>query len=276
MENTLRGVALLNSKGIHALVMGRKNHLSRALSSFQEALGLLEQIQQQQKVGDRHDDAKASIKRPGQVTESCLEAFVSSPVARLDSSAFYVYDRTLFFKPLSDTSVVGIAFYTAILHFNMALARHIKIMASSDNINNKKRIKFATRSYKQCLKTLKRAGAYGGRPPIPGGGEAMIYLRLAALNNLAHVQQVAGQYDKVRETLARAFKYSVAQRPTLFRRNNESAPRRHAFWRDCAFHSDEVRNDSSRPSGMTMNAAFVNEVLLNVMVTGPVDAAGAA
>jgi hypothetical protein len=271
MENSLRSVALLNFKGVHALVLGRKNHVARAVSTFQEALVLLGQVQRQQ----QQCGAMVQSRRH----TSCLEAFNSSPVARLEAqldSSFYVYNRALFFHPLSDTSAIGITFYMAILQFNMALAHHMKLVNTSTKAStrshvNKKVIKVAVRYYKQCLKTLKQVGVGGDRPPHPGGGEALIYLRLAALNNLAHVQFVSGNLDKVHHTLGRIFKFSVAQRPTLF----QTQP-----MQDCSSRRNQNNDDlppgARRPTANTMNSAFVNEVLLNVMVSGPISGAAAA
>jgi hypothetical protein len=269
MENSLRSVALLNSKGLHALVMGRKKHVPRAVSAFQEALRLLGEVQRQHQQSETMDESRRRM--------CCLEAFTSSPVARLEvqlESSFYVFNRALFFHPLSDTSAIGVTFYTAILQFNMALAHHIKLVSTKTTISshgNKRGIKTAVQSYKQCLKTLKQVGVGGNRPPHPGGGEAMIYLRLAALNNLAHVQFVAGNLDMVHETLGRIFKFSVAQRPTLFQTQpvQNCSSRRNR-------HNNNLPRGASRPTANTMNSAFVNEVLLNVMVSGPISGAAAA
>jgi hypothetical protein len=182
-----------------------------------------------------------------------------------------VYNRALVFHPLSDTSALGIAFYTAILQFNIALAHHIKLVGTNTTPpRNKSALKVAVRYYKQCLRTLKQVGVSGDHPPHPGGGEAMIYLRLAALNNLAHVHLRAGNLDTVHCTLGRIFILSVAHRPTLLQtqpiqcsssqsQDNDNAPR-----------------GARRQTPNTMNSAFVNEVLLNVMVSGLVSAAAAA
>jgi hypothetical protein len=262
MENSLRSVALLNVKGVHALVMGRKNHVPRSVSAFKEALALLDQIPKRH----RHHDACRT---------SCLEAINSSPVSPLEAqldSSFYVYNRALSFHPLSDTSALGIAFYTAILQFNIALAHHSKLVGtnSAPPPRSKSALTVAVRYYKQCLKTLKQVGVSGDRPPHPGGGEAMIYLRLAALNNLANVQFRAGNLDKVHDTLGRIFKFSVAHRPTLFQtqpiQNSSSQSE----------DNDNAPRGARRQTANTMNSAFVNEVLLNVMVSGLVSAAAAA
>jgi hypothetical protein len=269
MENSLRSVALLNFKGLHALVMGRKKHVPRAVSAFQEALVLLGEVQRQQQQCDTMDESRPRM--------CCLEAFNSSPIDRLEaqmSSSFFVYNRAVFFNPVSDTSAIGITFYTAILQFNMALAYHIKLVSTSTTISShghKRAIKVAVQFYKQCLKTLKQVGVGGKRPPHPGGGEAMIYLRLAALNNLAHVQFVAGNFDMVHVTLGRIFKFSLDQRPTLFQTQpmEDCSSRRNQ-------HNDNLPRGSSLPTANMMNSAFVNEVLLNVMVSGPISGAAAA
>jgi hypothetical protein len=185
--------------------------------------------------------------------------------------AFMCTIEPSFFHPLLDTSALGIAFYTAILQFNIALAHRIKLVGTNTPpLRNKSALEVAVRYYKQCLRTLKQVGVSGDRPPHPGGGEAMIYLRLAALNNLAHVQLRAGNLDKVHDALGRIFKFSVAHRPTLF----QTQPIQYSSSQ--SQDNDNAPRGARRQTTNTMNSAFVNEVLLNVMVPGLVSAAAAA
>jgi hypothetical protein len=267
MDNELRDLTLMNTKGIHCLVMGKKNFIPRAVQAFKQALAQLENVRSADYTTKPCCQPKSSLE--GNV----LEVFNSSPLCSMEAQqdSFYVYNRAVFFKPLSDTSSIGLTFYNAILQFNLALTYHIKAHTSKDS----KTIQRSLKLYKTCLKTLRELGVGGGsmagRPPHPGGGETMIYLRLAALNNLSHIYSLTGDYDKVNDTLAKVFKFTVAQRPVLFSEDNHPE--------DCAdeFVSSTTRDCSGiladRRTIASMNSAFVNEVLLNVMVAGPVSGA---
>ncbi|CAB9513581.1 expressed unknown protein [Seminavis robusta] len=294
MENNLRSVALSNTKGIHALVMGRKKCVSRALTAFKSALTELEDTM-----------ATSSCNHCCQMTTAArLEVFNSSAVTGLPALTdelpfyFYLYNRAIYFCPLSDTTTVGLTFYKCVLHFNMALAHHVKANNSTTSSGDAKAIKSAIKYYKQCLRALSHLGVSGDRPPFPGGGEAMVYLRLAALNNLAHVQTLAGDSESSQKTLARVFKFTLAQRPFLFNQKDQATSSSNSSttgststtqpdgtpMEDCSSpqnnanpnNDDRDEHSDSRRANNTMNSEFVNEVLLNVMVSGPIAGAAAA
>ena len=286
MEDHLRQVAVLNARGVYCLVAKkRKNRIPKAVRSFKAALAVMQAAQEEASSSAPH--------RP-----QYLQAYSSAPVvpmqnknqqvedvASSDSDSYYVFNRAIFFKPLSDMSAVGLIYYTAVLHYNLALAYHCEATAgvakASSNEGKKTTLTQAAalsrarKHYKQALEVLTQAGIFGKageRPPHPGGGELLLYLRLSALNNMAHVHRLSHQYSKMRTTLRRVFQYTLAHRATFF-----------AAQDDTAQQSNKDHNNSAAAaqanglSSITHNQTFVHEVLLNVMVTqGPVVGAGAA
>ena len=274
LEDVLRQAALLNTRGVYGLVTKeRKNRIPKAVRSFKAALEMMQQAQKM-----------AADRGPQPSSRHCyLEAYSSSPVApkhqEVQDDSFYVYNRAIFFKPLSDTTPFGITYYTAALHYNMALAYHCEATTTTKT-TEAPALSRARRCYKQALKVLKQVGvdsSSAGRPPHPGNGELMIYLRLTSLNNLAHIHRLARDYPQMEVTLRRTFQYTVAHRETFFAEdarqedNNDSSNKDD---HDGHSHSGPRNSVSSITSNPSMS---VNEVLLNVMVaTGPTAGASAA
>jgi len=298
IEELLRRVSLLNTKGVHALVKGRHNCISRSIKTFKVAIKELEQVK-----GLTRGNVYLP-RTPKQQRLTCyLEAFHTSELALMNEGStgfddsYFVYSRAIVFRPLSDASFLGMEFYTAILKFNIALAYHIKSKLSSSSSEVLSCSNAGLKYYKKSLKVLRDLGVTNSQPPLPGGGETMIHLRLAALNNMAHLHTLSGNQKQAQQTLKRAFLYTLVQQPILLRSNNNDERRVPSLLSD-TITVEMYSSNSSRGvpnavtslgsaasgwasiadqfSSLATNPGFINEVLLNVMVSGPVSGAPAA
>jgi hypothetical protein len=168
MQN-IREAARLNHLGTSLLA---NNDASGALAAFREAIVIMEAT-------SRTEEAFVALRSPQEKVCWALE------MPDLDSvGAFFVYNKPLVFE--GSPQVVDLAFFNAVIIYNLALTFHLAASRRGDASKFKKAINF----YHLCYDLI-------ASDDTASAGALLI----AARNNATHASLQLGEYENFREGL---------------------------------------------------------------------------
>ncbi|CAB9525396.1 expressed unknown protein [Seminavis robusta] len=172
MMNVLCRVAGLSSQGAHFL---SKSEFDEAYEYFTKALDMLVRAENNWLVPSLRS---SSLMDPMQMNECLKKLPQHRPGSRevkarnFQNSAFFVYDEPLLFVPDSEITIKSLAFYKAVLLFNVALVLHKK-----SNCVDAWSVYRALHFYELCLECCKECNDH----------PSCLEISAAALNNKAHI-----------------------------------------------------------------------------------------
>jgi hypothetical protein len=167
--------ARLNNEGVTALVEGDE----------ETSINLLMSTVKMMKQYIASPDQAAALASSLQQASSCFRSFSTVEVTHAE------YDENIFFSqaiiiPSDDdgSSPLDVHVYSAAVIFNLALAHHVQ---GSKNSQNK-----AQKLYATIMKLLDER---------VGHMQSAVLLKLACINNMAHIRFESGEFDRVQDGL---------------------------------------------------------------------------
>jgi tetratricopeptide (TPR) repeat protein len=191
-QNQFIQAAHLGQEGGEALSRGDGN---QACQKFKASLEILENVSV---AIEQETDPKDAV----QVLSNTLTPYA---IPNLCSGDFFVCNKALIFDVTDCQAVnsVNVALLTLVTLYNMALAYHQRGMSTGST----KMFQFAYRIYDQCLQLC---------AVLPENELTDVdVLSIMILNNVAHVYQCAGEYNKAMDTLQRMNAFAHCSSPSL-------------------------------------------------------------
>jgi tetratricopeptide (TPR) repeat protein len=186
--NILCSAAGLSAQGASFL---KTDEYDEAYEFFTKALDMIVRAENNWLV---HPTQRGSLLEASEITETLKMLPKHRPGMRQgrsrhfhsQNSAFFVYDEPLLFIPVSEITVKAIAFYKAVLLFNVALVLHKK-----SNCVDAWSVHRALHFYELCLECCKECVTH----------PSCLEVSAAALNNKAHIYFEHSEFSTARTVL---------------------------------------------------------------------------
>ncbi|CAJ1937690.1 unnamed protein product [Cylindrotheca closterium] len=168
--------ARLNNEGVTALVEGDEDTSIKLLMST---------VKMMKQYIASPDQAAALASSSSQQASSCFRSFSTVEVTHAECDE-HIFFRQAIMIPSDgdDTTKLDLHVYSAAVIFNLALAHHIQ---GSKNSRNK-----AHKLYATIMKLLDER---------VGHMQSALLLKLACINNMAHIRFESGEFDRVQDGL---------------------------------------------------------------------------